>query len=67
LKATSSLIPGDANAARADVYNLHQSVTAANLAEPFGVMDAPAPNSTVSGTSFAVAGWAIGDRQQLTP
>ena len=55
------LIPGDANAARAVVYNLHQSVTAANLAEPFGVMDAPAPNSTVSGTRFAVAGWAIGN------
>jgi hypothetical protein len=55
------LIPGDATAARAVVYNLHQSVTAANLAEPFGVMDAPAPNSTVSGTSFAVAGWAIGN------
>lgn len=55
------LIPGDANAARAVVYNLHQSATAANLAEPFGAMDAPVPNSTVSGTSFAVSGWALGN------
>ena len=53
------LIPGDATAARAVVYDLHQSVSAANLAAPFGVMDTPAPNATVSGTGFAVSGWAI--------
>lgn len=54
------LIPGDAKAARSVIYDLHGSAPAANLAEPFGVMDAPASNATVSGTSFAVSGWAVG-------
>ena len=55
------LIPGDAQAARTVVYNLHGLVPAADFTLPFGVMDAPASNATVSGTNYAVAGWAVGN------
>jgi hypothetical protein len=55
------LIPGDASAARTLIYNLHGSVAATNLTAPFGTMDAPASNSIISGSSYAVAGWAIGN------
>ena len=55
------LIPGDAASARAVIYSLHPSVPNANLAEPFGVMDVPASNAALSGTTSAVTGWAVGD------
>jgi hypothetical protein len=56
------LIPGDAAAARAVVYSLHQAVVpAAGLAAPFGVMDTPSGSATLSGANYVVSGWAIGN------
>jgi hypothetical protein len=53
------LIPGDAATARAIVYALHPVVPSANIAGPFGNVDIPAANATLSGSSAAVAGWAV--------
>jgi hypothetical protein len=61
IEGDAYLMPGDVDAARAVAYALHQAaVPVANLAAPFGVMDTPAANATLSGASYSVSGWAIG-------
>jgi hypothetical protein len=54
------LIPGDAAAARATVYALHESLPATDIVTPNANADAPAANATVTGTAAAVSGWAFG-------
>ncbi len=53
------LLPGNLAAARSGIYGLHQAAPVADVMAPYGVLEAPAANSTISGASVAVAGWAI--------
>jgi hypothetical protein len=55
------VIPGDAAAARAEVYALHQALPSSNIVTPLVTMDVPAPNATISGSGTQMAGWAFGN------
>jgi hypothetical protein len=52
------LVAGDYKHARQVVYDLHNQIPEGDIVTPFGVVDSPAPNSQVTGTT-AVAGWAF--------
>jgi hypothetical protein len=54
------LIPGDAVAARATVYTLHQSLSESSIVTPEVTVDVPVANATISGAAAAIAGWAFG-------
>jgi len=53
------LIPGDYTAARSLVYELHQTLPASDIFTPFGNVDAPSANETISGNNFQISGWTI--------
>jgi Big-like domain-containing protein len=53
------LVPGDVNAARAAIYEIHRTLSGTNLCAPLANVDQPAPNATLSGIA-AVSGWAFG-------
>jgi hypothetical protein len=52
------VIAGDLTAARRVVYALHQADPAADIATPFGAVDAPAAGAALSGLT-TVIGWAM--------
>lgn len=55
------LIPGDVEAVRAAVYNLHQKLAPVDIFSPTGSIDTPATNATISGTNVTFSGWAFGN------
>ncbi len=59
IQGTMYLIPGSATTARTIVNGLHSSLSNADIAPPFGNVEAPAQGATVSGASVAISGWAI--------
>lgn len=52
------LIAGDYKHARQVIYDLHNQLSVADIFTPFGTVDSPQANATVSGTT-SVAGWAF--------
>jgi hypothetical protein len=54
------LIAGDYRAARAIVYQLHQTVPAPDISAPVQNLDQPVPGATLSGVA-TVNGWAFDD------
>lgn len=54
------IILGDYKEARPVVYDLHANLPAHDLCSPFGYVDAPSPNNTVSGL-LDVTGWTFDD------
>jgi hypothetical protein len=53
------LIPGQATGARAAIYALHRSLSAADIFTPVATLDVPAPAAAISGAAVSVAGWAF--------
>jgi hypothetical protein len=53
------LIPGDADSARAVIYDLRKSVPSVDSSTPVATVDVPAANATLTGSSTAIAGWAF--------
>src|SRR5256885_17175279 len=54
------LVAGDYKHSRQVIYDLHNRLLAKDIFTPFGLVDNPAANSQVSGTSN-LAGWLVDD------
>src|SRR5882724_1551796 len=52
------LVAGDYKHARQVIYDLHNQIPATDIFTPFGVVDAPTPNSQLTSTA-SVTGWAF--------
>ena len=59
IQGTVYLIPGNATTARTVVNGLHSVLSNADIAAPFGNVEAPAAGAQISGTSVPISGWAI--------
>jgi hypothetical protein len=54
------LVAGDLKHARQVIYDLHNTLPAADIFTPIGTVDAPVPNAQLTGIT-SVAGWAFDD------
>ncbi len=61
IETTTYLLAGDWRWAREQIYTLNESLRFPDGMDPFGFIDAPAPDEELSG-SIKVSGWAIDDR-----
>ncbi len=59
MEGDAFLIPGDADAARTVIYDLHKSLSSVDISTPEATVDLPAVNATVTGASTSITGWAF--------